>query len=40
MPWVGIMSSWRIKPPSRRSSQIDASVTTASGVDLWTAESV
>ena len=22
MPWVGIMSSWRIKPPSRRSSQI------------------
>ena len=40
MLWVGIMSSWRIKPPSRRSSQIDASVTTASGVDLWTAESV
>eukprot|EP00966_Prymnesium_polylepis_P059325 1375224-Prymnesium_polylepis.2 len=28
------------EPPSRWSSQIDASGTTASGVDLWTGESV
>ena len=39
-PWLGTMASRSVKPPSRWSSQIDASVTTASGVDLWTRESV
>ena len=38
--WLGTMTSRSVKPPNRWSSQIDASVTTASGVDLWTRESV
>ena len=39
-PWVGTMTSRSVKPPSRWSSQIDASVTMASSIDLWTRESV
>ena len=39
-PWIGTMTSRRVKRPSRWSSYIDASVTTASGVDLWTRQSV
>ena len=38
-PRVGTKMSRCVEPPSRGSSQIDASVTTASGVDLWTRES-
>ena len=38
-PRVGTKTSRCVEPPSRWSSQIDASVTTASGVDLWTRES-
>ena len=39
-PWIGTMTSRRVKRPSRWSSYIDASVATASGVDLWTRQSV
>ena len=39
-PWVAIMTSRSVERPSRWSSDIDASVSTASGVDLWTRESV
>jgi len=34
VPWVGTMTPRSVKPLSRWSSQIDASVTTASGIDL------
>ena len=41
VPWVGTMTSRSVvfEPPSRWSSQIGASVTTASGIDLWARES-
>ena len=39
VPWTGIITSRRIERPSRWTSQIDASVTTASGIDLRSRES-